>query len=156
MKRKLLLYVYLALWLVGCRTQTVYVPVESQSEQRDSTIVRDSVAIKEKVSYRDSTVIKDSTVIVMDAQGNVTRMELYRERNRYRELYQEKSELQAKYDSLLSVKNKEIQVPYPVEKKLTRWQQIKMDAGGYAISLLAVTGIIGLSYCVRWLIRQKR
>jgi hypothetical protein len=156
MKRKLLLYVYLALWLVGCRTQTVYVPVESQSEQRDSTIVRDSVAIKEKVSYRDSTVIKDSTVIVMDAQGNVTRMELYRERNRYRELYQEKSELQAKYDSLLSVKNKEIQVPYPVEKKLTRWQQIKMDAGGYAISLLAVAGIIGLSYCVRWLIRQKR
>ena len=92
----------------------------------------------------------------MDAQGNVTRMELYRERNRYRELYQEKSELQAKYDSLLSVKNKEIQVPYPVEKKLTRWQQIKMDAGGYAISLLAVAGIIGLSYCVRWLIRQKR
>lgn len=156
MKRKLLLYVCLALWLVGCRTQTVYVPVESQSEQRDSTIVRDSVAIKEKVSYRDSTVIKDSTVIVMDAQGNVTRMELYRERNRYRELYQEKSELQAKYDSLLSVKNKEIQVPYPVEKKLTRWQQIKMDAGGYAISLLAVAGIIGLSYCVRWLIRQKR
>lgn len=156
MKRKLLLYVYLALWLVGCRTQTVYVPVESQSEQRDSTIVRDSVAIKEKVSYRDSTVIKDSTVIVMDAQGNVTRMELYRERNRYRELYQEKSELQAKYDSLLSVKNKEIQVPYPIEKKLTRWQQIKMDAGGYAISLLAVAGIIGLSYCVRWLIRQKR
>ncbi|MDB9116745.1 hypothetical protein PN597_15635 [Parabacteroides merdae] len=156
MKRKLLLYVYLALWLVGCRTQTVYVPVESQSEQRDSTIVRDSVDIKEKVSYRDSTVIKDSTVIVMDAQGNVTRMELYRERNRYRELYQEKSELQAKYDSLLSVKNKEIQVPYPVEKKLTRWQQIKMDAGGYAISLLAVAGIIGLSYCVRWLIRQKR
>lgn len=156
MKRKLLLYVYLALWLVGCRTQTVYVPVESQSEQRDSTIVRDSVAIKEKVSYRDSTVIKDSTVIVMDAQGNVTRMELYRERNRYRELYQEKSELQAKYDSLLSVKNKEIQVPYPVEKKLTRWQQIKMDAGGYTISLLAVAGIIGLSYCVRWLIRQKR
>lgn len=156
MKRKLLLYVCLALWLVGCRTQTVYVPVESRSEQRDSTIVRDSVAIKEKVSYRDSTVIKDSTVIVMDAQGNVTRMELYRERNRYRELYQEKSELQAKYDSLLSVKNKEIQVPYPVEKKLTRWQQIKMDAGGYAISLLAVAGIIGLSYCVRWLIRRKR
>lgn len=156
MKRKLLLYVCLALWLIGCRTQTVYVPVESQSEQRDSTIVRDSVAIKEKVSYRDSTVIKDSTVIVMDAQGNVTRMELYRERNRYRELYQEKSELQAKYDSLLSVKNKEIQVPYPVEKKLTRWQQIKMDAGGYAISLLAVAGIIGLSYCVRGLIGRKR
>jgi hypothetical protein len=36
-----------------------------------------------------------------------------------------------KVDTL--IKTDSIQVPYPVEKKLSRWQQIKMDTGGIAI-----------------------
>lgn len=156
MKCRWLLFVCLTFWLVGCRTRTIYVPVESRSEQRDSVIMRDSFDIKDMIQYRDSTAIKDSTVIVIDAQGNVIRKELYREKERYREMLKDYTELQARYDALLSTKKDEKQVPYPVEKELTHWQQRKMDVGGYVISLLAIAGIIGLSYCVRWLIRRKR
>lgn len=156
MKRYALLLLCLALWMVGCKTRTVYVPVESKTETQDSIIIRDTVEIKERFTSRDSTTTKDSTVTVVDTQGNVIRTERYRETDRFREVEKDYRELQARYEALLSAKNKEIQVPYPVEKPLTRWERFKMDVGGYAISLSVVAGIIGLSYCVRWLTRRKR
>lgn len=52
--------------------------------------------------------------------------------------------------------DRETKVPYPVEKKLTRWQQLKMDLRGIAFGILAVIGTFGLSYVVRWLIRRKK
>ena len=65
-------------------------------------------------STKDSVVIKDSTVIVVDESGNVIRTELYRYRDWYKELSRDYSVLQAKYDSLFSEKQKEVQVPFPV------------------------------------------
>lgn len=35
-----------------------------------------------------------------------------------------------------------IRVPYPVEKQLTKWQQWKMDLGGWAMGVLAVLVIL--------------
>ena len=35
-----------------------------------------------------------------------------------------------------------IPVPYPVEKKLTKWQQWKMDLGGWAMGVAAVLIIL--------------
>ena len=35
-----------------------------------------------------------------------------------------------------------IPVPYPVEKQLTKWQQWKMDAGGWAMGVAAVLVIL--------------
>lgn len=34
---------------------------------------------------------------------------------------------------------KEVKVPYPVEKELTRWQQFRLDIGGWAIVILCIT-----------------
>lgn len=48
------------------------------------------------------------------------------------------------------------EVPVYVEKKLSRWQQLKMDLGGFAFGLLAMIGTFGLSYLVKWLIRSKK
>ena len=39
------------------------------------------------------------------------------------------------HDTTYIEKVDSIQVPYPVEKQLTRWQRMKMNAGGYAIFL---------------------
>lgn len=33
---------------------------------------------------------------------------------------------------------KEVKVPYPVEKDLTRWQQIRLDVGGWSIVILCI------------------
>jgi hypothetical protein len=47
-----------------------------------------------------------------------------------------------KVDSFVKVDS--IQVPYPVEKQLTRWQSLKMDIGGIALTVVAIIVIIAL------------
>lgn len=157
--RRLFIYIVcilLFLSFIGCRTRIQYIPVESKTELRDSVITRDSIVIKEKVFTRDSTVTKDSTVIILDDKGNVIRTELYREKERYRELNSDYRLLQAKYDSLQSLKNKVIEIPYPVEKELTRWQKTKMDVGGWAMGVLSGITILGVAYVIIWLLKRKK
>ncbi len=50
-----------------------------------------------------------------------------------------------------SEKQKEIQVPYPVERELSWWQSIKLQVGEIAIGV-----IIGLIIIIAWLIRRKK
>ena len=45
-----------------------------------------------------------------------------------------------------------IRQPYPVEKQLSRWEQTKMDFGGFALGGIAVV----LCIAVVWLIRKFR
>lgn len=142
--------------LSGCRTKIQYVPVESKKETRDSVIYRDSVVEREIVSERDSTVIKDSTVIIMDDKGNIIRTELYREKERFRELNSDYRLLQARYDSLYQSKQTEIQIPYPVEKELSRWERLKIEFGGWAIGLISGLIVIGIGYIVKWLLRMRK
>lgn len=40
------------------------------------------------------------------------------------------------------VVSKKEKVPYPVEKELTRWQQFRLDVGGWAIAFVIVTILV--------------
>lgn len=140
----------------GCRSRIQYVPIESNTVTRDSVVTRDSTIFREKIAIRDSTVTRDSTVIVLDDKGNVIRTELYRERERFRELNSDHILLQARYDSLLNAKQKEVQVPYPVERELTNWEEAKMNVGGWAIGLLSGIALFGVGYIIIWLVRRNR
>lgn len=144
------------LLFASCRTRIQYVPVESKKESRDFIIYRDSVIEREVVNERDSTIIKDSTVIIMDDKGNVIRTELYREKERFRELNSDYRLLQSRYDSLYRSRHTEIQVPYPVEKELSRWESIKIEVGGWAIGVLSGLTLLGIGYAVIWLIKRKK
>lgn len=114
-----------------CSCSTQYVPVETVRYdsvflariQKDSIFVQDSVFIKEK----GDTVFVDKFKYI------------------YRHII--------KIDTVYVEHRDSIQVPYPVEKKLTRWQQLKINAGGY---FLAVLMLIGLGYIIRWIIRKCR
>lgn len=114
-----------------CSCSTQYVPVETVRYdsiflariQKDSIFVQDSVYIKEK----GDTVFVDKFKYI------------------YRHII--------KIDTVYVEHRDSIQVPYPVEKKLTRWQQLKINAGGY---FLAVLMLIGLGYIIRWIIRKCR
>ena len=153
MKRLIYVFIILlmsAIWFSSCRSIR-HIPVETKIQLKDSVITRDSVVIKEQTVRKDSVVIKDSTVIVVDESGNVIRTELYRHRDWYKELSRDYSVLQAKYDSLFSEKQKEIQVPYPVERELSWWQSVKVQVGEIAIGV-----IIGLIIIIVWLIRKNR
>ena len=103
-----------AICFVSCRTQ--YIPVESvrtEYKTRDSTRY-------DSIYQRDSiyTLIKGDTVY------------LYRYKYLYRYLTTNRT------DTIL--KNDSIRVPYPVEKKLNRWQSIKMELGGWVIIVIFV------------------
>lgn len=47
---------------------------------------------------------------------------------------------------------KEVKVPYPVEKELTRWQQMKLELGGWAFGIIITAALI----IVGWLIYRSR
>ena len=113
--------ILLAPAICSCRS-VEYVPVESVRQdtlyvnrlQRDSVYVADSVFVREK---------GDTVQIV---------------RTRYIDRFRDRT------DTLRMVSTDTIRVPYPVEKELTRWQRVKLEAGGAAIGgfLLALVAII--------------
>ena len=126
----LLLYVLAVLALLsGCRS-VQYVPVE--------TVKHDSIYLH-KVT-RDSILRYDS-IYVRDA-GDTVWLEKYKYvyRDRWRT------------DTLVSVRTDTVSVPYPVERKLTRWERVKMEAGGYAI----VAGCAAVLVVVGWMVYRIR
>nr|DAQ35887.1 MAG TPA: hypothetical protein [Caudoviricetes sp.] len=46
---------------------------------------------------------------------------------------------------------KEVKVPYPVEKELTRWQQMKLELGGWAFGIIIAFALI----IVGWMIYKS-
>lgn len=51
--------------------------------------------------------------------------------------------------------DRRVEVPIPVEKELSKWESIKIEAGGWAIGLLSGLAVIGIGYVVRWLVCKK-
>ena len=121
------------LWsIMGCTT-TKYVPVE--------TIRIEYKTVRDSFIQKDSIFLKDSVFI--HSKGDTVWYEKWHTKyvDRWRDVVHTDSFI--KHDS--------IQVPYPVEKKLTRWQQTKIDWGGEAIVIL---GIILFIIC--WLTLKRR
>lgn len=119
---------FMCLLLVSYSCRTVkYVPVETvkvdttyiNKLQRDSIYMLDSVYVKEK----------GDTVLI----------------EKYKYLYRDK----LIRDTLYMAKTDSIQVPYPVEKELTRWQQFRMDFGGWAMCIVVISILILIVYKIK-------
>lgn len=112
--------------IYSCRT-VKYVPVETvkvdttyiNKLQRDSIYILDSVYVKEK----------GDTVLI----------------EKYKYLYRDK----LVRDTLYMAKTDSIQVPYSVEKELTRWQQFRMDFGGWAMCIVVISILILIVYKIK-------
>lgn len=129
--RCIMLAPFMCMLFVICSCRTVkYVPVETikvdttyiNKLQRDSIYMLDSVYVKEK----------GDTVLI----------------EKYKYLYRDK----LVRDTLYMAKTDSIQVPYPVEKELTRWQQFRIDFGGWAIGIV----IIAIFVMVVWMIYRLK
>lgn len=108
----------LAICLMSCRTQLV--PAESvRIEYR----TRDSIRL-------DSIYMRDS--VFMKVKGDTVFLYKYKYLYRYR--YLNSTDTVMKTDS--------VQVPYPVEKKLSKWQAFKMELGGWAMGILVLISIV--------------
>ena len=102
--------------LVGCTT-TRYVPVPSVSV--------DSVYIDR--FQRDSIYQRDSVYVNRWTAGDT----VYQDKVVWKYLYRDK----VKYDTVSVLRSDTVRVPYPVERRLTKWEQVRLNVGGWVIAL---------------------
>lgn len=111
--------------LSGCRSVN-YVPVEVV--KTDTTYInkvqRDSIYQMDSIYIRD----KGDTVLIT--------------KTKY--IYRDKLVRDTVYVSQID----SIQVPYPVEKQLTSWQQFRMNVGGWAIGAVIIVILIVVGYII--------
>ena len=123
--------------LFGSCTRKVYVPTETvRTEYKDSVV--EAVRV-------DTTIMRDSVAVYVN--GDTVRITKYRDRWRTRII--------ERHDTCTVTKTDSVQVPVQVERKLTRWERTKMDAGGIAIGILGVAALGGLAW-LAWLAYKKR
>lgn len=119
---KNLLYIILlmlAICLTSCRS-IKYVPVESVKMEYKA---RDSIRF-------DSIYEHDS--IFLFVKGDTVYKEKYRYKYRYLTIN--------KTDTVMLTDS--VQIPYPVEKQLTRWQRMKIELGGWAVGVIVILSIV--------------
>jgi hypothetical protein len=127
MKNVMLLFLLL---LCGCRTE--YIPIES--------VRYDSVMIEKMMC--DSVFVRDS--VYLQEKGDT----IYKYKDKYVYVYKNR------VDTFFAEKIREIEVPVPVERKLTWWERVKLN---YAEWVIAVLVAIALVYALRqWLARKIR
>lgn len=124
----LIILLTLAICLTSCRS-VQYVPVES---------VRTEIEYRDRWE-RDSIHVQDS--IVIQLKGDTVF------RDRWHTEYKDRF----LHDTTYIHMTDSIQVPYPIEKNLTWWQNVKQETGGIAIG-----AIIVLLFVIVWLVYKKR
>lgn len=154
-------FIFLCLLLLsgGC-TRKIYVPVERVVAHTDtfyrSRLRIDTLRMVERVYEADFRY--DSIAPILDSLNRVIGFDRYHFREFTKKDSREIERLQAVIDSLRSVKRDSVDrpVPYPVERELTRWERVKMDAGEFALSLLAAGVVMGFIALLIWLVKIKR
>lgn len=121
-------WVLFLLFLCGCRTE--YVPLE--------VVKRDSVFIASL--DRDSIFVRDS-VFVREKGDTV-----YKYKDKYVYVYK------SLVDTFFVYRDREVEVPVPVERKLSWWERMKMEYAEWVIGVLM--GIVLLLMLRQWMARR--
>lgn len=129
-----------------CSCRTKYVPVEGQ---------KDSIVVEKLVEVQlppDSATIR--ALLECDENGKVVLswLDIVNSKNAQAQLTIDslgnllaKMKIQPDTVYLPSKEvtvNKEVQVPYPVEKELTKWQKLCVNVGGWAIVIVIITILV--------------
>lgn len=109
--------------LAGCKS-VQYVPVE--------TVRTDSVFVDRYL--RDSIYQRDSVFINQWTAGDT----VYQDKIVYKYIYRDK----VKYDTVAILRSDTVRVPFPVDRELSKWEQIRLDVGGWAIGVVIITILI--------------
>lgn len=115
--------------LNSCSPKVIYVP-----EYHTEVVTRtDSVVKIDSVHVKDSVIIKQTGDTI--------------EIDRWHTEYQDRWRERVVVDSFIKVDS--VSVPYPVEKKLSKWQQAKVDWGGWAMLSVVVIVFLFLFFALR-------
>ena len=122
------------LLLAGCSTVR-YVPVPSVSV--------DSVYVDRY--QHDSIYLRDSVYVNRWTAGDT----VYQDKIVYKYIFRDK----VKYDTVRISRSDTVRVPYPVERRLSTWEQVRLNVGGWAIAVVVIT-ILVIVGCVVYKIRK--
>lgn len=139
---------FLSALFSGCKN-TQYVPVETvRTEYLHST---------DTVKEKDSTYREKETIIREADSAMIAKLGLKLKDNERAILILQKelekqinSKSESKTDTV--IKTDSVQVPYPVEKQLTKWQQVCIDYG----KLTMGATIILVIFIIIWIVRRFR
>lgn len=109
--------------LSGCKS-TKYIPLE--------TVKTDSIYVDRY--QRDSIYQRDSVFVNRWIAGDT----VYQDKVVWKYVYRDK----VKYDTVAILRSDTINVSYPVECKLSKWEQLKLNVGGWAISIIIIIVLI--------------
>lgn len=138
-------------FVCSCRT-IKYVPVESNA---------DSVVVEKLVEVQlppDSATIR--ALLECDENGKVVLnwLDIANSKNAQAQLTIDSlgnllAKMKTQPDTVYLpakevVISKKEKVPYPVEKELTRWQQIKLELGGWALSIIITATLVIIGWIV--------
>lgn len=114
--------------LTSCRTQ--YIPIES---------VHTEYKTRDSIRY-DSIYNQDSIYVLV--KGDTVYQ--YKYKYLYKYQYLNRTDTVIKVDSVMT--------PYLVERKLSRWQSIKIELGGWAFGVIVAMALV----IVGWLVYRIR
>lgn len=118
--------VWLVVALCGC-TRTTYVPVESvRTEYRD----RD-------VEHLATDTVLDTRLVMIKGDTVIDWRDRWHKQREY------------VHDTVRVMLTDSIPVPYPVERKLSRWEKAKIDYGGEAIIAFVVIVIASIVWLAK-------
>lgn len=132
---------------MGCAPRVVTVPEYHYERHNtmDTVMMHDSILRERNTIIREADSAMLSELGIRLQQGErailVLRKELERALSQQKEIT---------HDTI--IKTDSIRVPYPVEKKLTKWQQLKIGAGEI---ILFVSCLIAVFLWLRFLVRRK-
>ena len=133
----------IALW--SCRS-VKYVPIESTA---------DSIVVEKLVEVQlppDSATIR--ALLECDENGKVvfSWLDIANSKNAQAQLTIDSlgnllAKMKTQPDTIYKpskevIVTKEVKVPYPVDKELTRWQQMKLELGGWAFGIIITAALI--------------
>ena len=134
--------------LSSCHTQ--YVPVETiRTEIKE---VHDTLRIKDSIKNEKKIIIREADTAEIERLNREYDLKLDKARKTILLMLKEKdsqSHTEKEVRDSIVYRDKEIQVPYPVEKKLSKWQQAKVDWGGWAMLFVVVLIFLFLFFALR-------
>ena len=140
-----LLIIILSFLLSGCKS-IQYVPVETIKTEfihnTDTVVVRDTVQNEKETTIREATKADSAMLAKLGLQLDKSqRIILLLQK----ELAQ-KSHTEIEHKSDTVEVEKEVKVPYPVEKQLTKWQQFKLDFADIGFGVCALVILLACGY----------
>ena len=128
---RILVIIAICLLLQACKS-VQYVPVETVKTEYIDRVkqVHDTMHTIEK----ETTYINGDTVLITK--------------------YIDRIKVLHQTDTCIIERTDTVQVPYPVERKLSKWEQVKNSLGGITL-MLTITAIIGTLIYAIFLIKRK-